>query len=378
MADHLKKYLPWFTLKAIPFLGNVTFKKLITRFHSAECILSATPEELKTISGITGKAIQGIDSQKKYRDQVKPEVKTLLKNHIKIAVYTDPEYPSMLRQINDPPPFITYRGTLNISAPCISIVGSRNATSYGLSTARYLAGRLAQKGFQIVSGMARGIDTSAHIGAIEAGGTTIAVLGSGLGHIYPRENLSLSNTIASCGAVVSEFNFQEQPEARNFPVRNRIIAGLSCGTVVVEAAKKSGSLITARLAGDYNREVFAVPGSIKSRKSEGTHHLLKQGARLVESEMDIVDELHQFVHIEKKEKRNALQSKKAAHVNSLEKSRQVILNILEPYPIHIDEIIKKSGMDSSTISSQLLDLELDNIVNRHQGNYYSISEAPIE
>jgi len=215
----------------------------------------------------------------------------------------------------------------------------------------------------------------AHRGALKAKGKTIAVLGSGLNKIYPRENTSLFHSIAETGTVFSEFKVNTKPLPTNFPIRNRIIAGLSCGTIVVEAAKRSGSLITARLATEYNREVFAVPGSIKSKKSEGTHALLKQGAKLVETEMDIIDELHHFIH-EKKENLTPrpLQKQKPPHYKSGKQNKSFIIEFLEPYPVHLDVLIEKSGMPSSQVTSQLLDLEFEGRVNRHQGNYYSISE----
>ncbi len=399
MADNFDKYLPWFKLKKIPSIGNVTFKKLICEFKSPEKVLNASVSRLKSISFITQRMITGLQQKKKIEAAVKPELERLLNDKINISVLTDPNYPPLLKQITDPPPYLTYAGELDMRAPCISIVGSRNATSYGLSTAKNLSYGLARKGFQVVSGMARGIDTAAHRGALEANGKTIAVMGSGLGKIYPRENLNLYNSIKSNGTIFSEFNYNADPVAQNFPVRNRIIAGISCGTIVVEAAKRSGSLITARLANEYNREVFAVPGSIKSKKSAGTHSLLKQGARLVETEMDIVDELYQFIHptIEQvispvnqlvnqsvnpsgknKINVNALQNKKHTHVNPLNYKKYNILKFLEPYPLHIDELIKKSGLKNSAVSSQLLDLEFENIVLRHQGNYYSISEESID
>jgi len=214
----------------------------------------------------------------------------------------------------------------------------------------------------------------AHKGALRANGKTIAVLGSGLKKIYPKENESLFHEIAETGTIFSEFKVNADPIPGHFPVRNRIIAGLSCGSIVVEAAKRSGSLITARLASEYNREVFAVPGSIKSRKSEGTHSLLKQGAKLVETEMDIIDELHHFIHEKKEALISPLKNQESGFHLGSSQDRPRILNFLEPYPVHIDIIIEKSGMKSSDVSSQLLDLELEGLVNRHSGNCYSISE----
>jgi len=365
------KYLPWFILKEIPNLGNRLYKRLIHRFELPENVFLASKSQLKSVAGISSAIIREIQGHTKYQDQARSELDLIYRFNIKIVTCVDENYPSLLKEINDPPPFLTYVGTLDPTAPCISIVGSRKATSYGLNTAEHLSFSLASNGFQVVSGMARGIDSAAHWGALKATGKTIAVLGSGLNRIYPKENHKLFSQIRERGAIMSEFKINTDPFPYNFPIRNRVIAGLSCGTIVVEAEKRSGSLITARLSNEYNREVFAVPGSIKSKKSRGTHSLLKQGAKLVENEMDIIDELHQFVHVlpqtpgEKSKKRPAL----------VDKNQGLVYKHLDPYPKHIDLIIKSTRMGSGIVSASLLDLELQGLVQRHPGNYFSISEA---
>ena len=373
MQSSYETYLPWLILREVPYLGNTLYKKLIEVFHSPEIVLNASEDQLKKVDKISSKIIKGILQHKKFEKKAKMELDHIFKKNIKIITLTDPDYPVLLKQIQDPPPFLTYLGHLDNQSPCISVIGSRTATSYGLSTSENLSYKLAQKGFQVVSGMARGIDTMAHKGALNAKGKTIAVLGSGLNIIYPRENKNLFKAISENGTVFSEFKVNTQPLPANFPVRNRIIAGLSCGSIIVEAARRSGSLITARLAGEYNREVFAVPGSIKSKKSEGTHSLLKQGAKLVENEMDIIDELHHFVH-ENKRRPQQTSFEKPIQSDNDQQKKGLILNFLEPYPVHIDVLIEKSGMDSSQVSTQLLDLELKGIVNHHHGSFYSISE----
>lgn len=375
MHNSFEKYLPWLTLREVPFLGNTMYKKLIDQFGSPEMVLNATETELKTVDKISSRVLNGIKHNKTFIDKAKKELDLIIKHKINIITLTDSAYPVLLKQIPDPPPFLTYFGKLDNQCPCISIIGSRTATSYGLSTAFNLSFKLAKRGFQIVSGLARGIDAMAHKGALKGNGKTIAVMGSGLNKIYPRENKHLFQAIRETGTVFSEFKTNTDPFPSNFPKRNRIIAGLSCGSIVVEAAKRSGSLITARLAGEYNREVFAVPGSIKSKKSAGTHSLLKQGAGLVETEMDIIDELHHFIHENKKKLlTHPLQNKKATQYRNYKKDRPLILNFLETYPVHIDVLIEKSGMTSSKITAQLLDLEFEGLVIHHQGNYYSISE----
>ncbi|WP_299981182.1 DNA-processing protein DprA [Desulfobacula sp.] len=351
------------------------YKKLIDQFQSPENILKAPESQLRMVDKMSPKIINGITNHKVFQDRAKKELELILNKNIQIVTLIDSSYPVLLKQIPDPPPFLTYLGKLDNSAPCISIIGSRKATSYGLSTSENLSYNLAQRGFQIVSGLARGIDAMAHKGALKANKKTIAVLGSGLNKIYPRENESLFQAIAKKGIIFSEFKVNTDPFPSNFPIRNRIIAGLSCGSIVVEAAQRSGSLITARLAAEYNREVFAVPGNIRSKKSAGTHSLLKQGAKLVENEMDIIDELHQFVHTKKKACRpEPLQKEKSTHYTNDKLNRHKLIDLIEPYPVHIDVLIEKSKMNSSQITSQLLDLELEGIVTRHQGNYYSISE----
>ncbi|WP_244154344.1 DNA-processing protein DprA [Desulfospira joergensenii] len=359
-------------MREIPFLGNRACKKLILEFNTPENILSAPETELRRVKGISKKIIEGIKNQSRYKKAALRELKAVAENCVKIATLDQKSYPPLLKLIPDPPPVITYLGRFedSNSRPCLSIVGSRNATSYGMNTSRHLSGQLVRAGFTIVSGMARGIDSAAHQGALAGQGKTIAVLGSGLKKIYPRENQVLFSKICENGAVISEFKLDTEPLGRNFPVRNRIIAGLSLGTIVVEAEKRSGSLITARLAGEFNREVFAVPGSIRSRRSEGTHALLKQGAKLVENEMDILDELHQFVHVQSPE--TPVKAKK--NKPRMDKVECIIYKMLDPYPRHIDRIVETSRLESGKVLAALLDLELKGLVLRHPGNYYSISE----
>jgi DNA processing protein len=290
-----------------------------------------------------------------------------------IIPLTHRDYPRLLREIPDPPPYLYVSGKLSNSALKIAVVGSRNATGYGLATTRSLCAGLAAMGITIVSGMARGIDTAAHEGALAAGGETIAVLGSGLERIYPAENRKLFHRISKNGAVVSEFSLKTEPEGHNFPLRNRIISGMSLGTVVVEATKKSGSLITARLAAEQNREVFAVPGSIQSFKSTGTHTLIKQGAKLVEHAQDIVEELAPYFH--------GIQypaSDSPGDVDAvpapLSGDESMVYEALEPYPIHIDELSRKISIESGKLSGILLKLELNGMVMQSPGKYFSLSE----
>ncbi len=382
MDPFLDKYLPWFILKEIPEIGNRLYKQLIHRFISPENVLTAPKKKLETVFGISSRVIKEIHRCKSYLPQARAELDQIYSRQIKIVTLTDPAYPTLLKEINDPPPYLTYVGTLDTTAPCISIVGSRNATAYGLNTAEHLSFSMASNGFQVVSGMARGIDTAAHKGALNASGKTVAILGSGLNLIYPKENKRLFSQIQSTGTIMSEFKINCIPFPRNFPIRNRVIAGLSTGTLVVEAEKRSGSLITARLAGEYNREVFAVPGSIKSPKSRGTHSLLKQGAKLVENQMDILDELHQFVHVQAQVQADgklcgnteASERKTKKRTPLMDKNQRLVYKHLDSYPKHIDKIIESTRMASGFVTASLTDLELNGLAQRHPGNYFSLSE----
>ena len=367
------KYLPWFILKEIPDLGNRLYKQLIHRFLSPENVLTAPTNQLKRVTGISNLMVKKIKGYEKYHSQALAELDQIYSHQVKIVTMLDPLYPSLLKEINDPPPYLTYLGTLEPKAPCISIVGSRKASAYGLNAAEQLAFSLASNGFQVVSGMARGIDTAAHKGALRAGGKTIAVLGSGLRQIYPKENSSLFDQICKSGTILSEFKINCVPFPHNFPIRNRVIAGISTGTLVVEAEQRSGSLITARLSGEYNREVFAVPGSIVSKKSRGTHSLLKQGAKLVETEMDILDELHQFVHVQSPVP-GIPPKKTRKSCPFMDKEQGLVYKHLDPYPKHIDLIIESARMDCGIVTANLLDLELKGLVRRHPGNFFSLSE----
>jgi DNA processing protein len=249
----------------------------------------------------------------------------------------------------------------------VSVVGSRNATSYGLAATKQLCKHLAEKQFTIVSGMARGIDTAAHIGALLGRGSTIAVMGSGLERIYPYENRKLFTEISANGAVVTEFPLNAEPEAHHFPARNRIISGISLGTVIVEATNKSGSLITARLAAEQNREVFAVPGNIHSFKSTGTHSLIKQGAKLVENIQDILDELPRDLT-------DGQESEAEEIPVHLSQEETKVLEALEPYPTHIDDLVRKIGLETGKISSTLLTLELKGVVAQAPGKRFFLTK----
>lgn len=366
----MEELLPWFSLKSVPGIGNLLFKRLIDHFQSPERVFNASKTELAQIEGISRQLASSI-TRYQAPDQVYEELHLLGQKPYKIIPITNENYPPLLRHIPDPPPFLYVYGDLAPAKKTIAVVGSRNATGYGISATKKLCSDLATLGITIVSGMARGIDTAAHEGAIAKNGNTIAVLGSGLERIYPAENKKLFHQISQSGAVISEFPLLAEPDARNFPVRNRIISGMSLGTVVVEATKKSGSLITARLAAEQNREVFAIPGSIQSFKSIGTHTLIKQGAKLVEHAHDIIEELTHQIDTDTP----PLPGKQEPPTDtsrSLSSDESIVLNGLEPYPIHIDELARKISMKSSKLLSILLRLELKGNVHQSPGKFFSL------
>ena len=364
----------WLALKNVSGVGNHLYKRLLDQFQTPENVFDAKKSELMTVAGVSERvagAIKGF----RFSDHIKKEIALAKKQQCRIITCSDPEYPPLLYHIPDPPPYIYVKGCLKDTDKSVAIVGSRNASSYGVSMAKRLSRDLSLRGLRIVSGMARGIDTAAHIGAISANGQTIAVLGSGLGVIYPPENRRLYDEISENGAVISEFPIEEGPNAYNFPARNRIISGMTLGTLVVEATQRSGSLITARLAGEQGREVFAVPGNINSAKSTGAHNLLKQGAKLVACAEDVIEEFYQFQN--KANKEDTLSEKQSETVTRLSPDltgdESVIYKVLEPYPIHIDALSQQTGMHVGKLSIILLNLELKGLVSQSPGKYFTIS-----
>ena len=370
----MKTLFPWFALKGVSGIGNHLFKRLLDRFRSPDLVFEASQEDLLQVDGITPRIVAAINKYK-IPELVKKDFDLVMKKGYQIVTMSDPAYPSLLLQIPDPPPFLYVSGSLCNSIKNIAVVGSRNATNYGISITKRLCEELAVLDFTIVSGMAVGIDTAAHTGALIGKGKTIAVLGSGLERVYPHKNLKLFHKIAEKGAVISEFPLLEEPEARNFPIRNRIISGISLGTVIVEATQKSGSLITARLAAEQDREVFAVPGNINSFKSIGTHSLIKQGAKLVENIQDILEELSPLItedSLNNKIKHEDKPEDKIAKPLSLSSEESLVFEAIGHYPVHIDDLVQKTSMEPGKLSGVLLKLELQGIVHQAPGKFFSI------
>lgn len=366
-ADPTETLLPWFRLKRVPGIGNHLYKRLIERFGSPQRVFDAAADTLRQVEGITPSLVRGIHRRPVF-DPIARELDLARQHRIGIITFADSEYPALLRQIPDPPPILYAKGRLISDADRLAVVGSRKATAYGMSIAERLAGELCGCGLTVVSGMARGIDTAAHHGALKSGGRTIAVLGSGLLRIYPAENRRLFEQIADSGAVVSEFALTTDPEPHNFPVRNRIISGLCLGTLVVEAARNSGSLITARLAAEQNREVFAVPGSVRSFQSAGTHKLIQQGAKLTASLQDILEEIP--VAVADAAGDSVARPAAAGAPSGLTDCDRRVLQALEVYPLHIDQLQQTTGLDPGRLAGCLLRLELAGLVRQTSGKRF--------
>jgi DNA processing protein len=284
----------------------------------------------------------------------------------RLVTLEDAEYPASLKRVPLPPPFLFIRGALaREDALSIAIVGSRRASAYGLRHATRLAGDLAARGVTVVSGLARGVDTAAHRAALGAGGRTLAVLGSGLDVVYPSENRDLARSIAGAGALVSQFPMGTAPLPAHFPIRNRVIAGLTLGTVVVEAARNSGALITARLAGELGREVYAVPGSLNSLMSEGANRLIQDGARLVRDSEDVVAELAPAWRAAVR----PLPTPSAAEAAKTPAGDR-LLPLLGDEPVPVDTVIDKSGLTPGDVVASLMTLELRGLVRQLPGQRY--------
>jgi len=355
----------WLALKMIPKLGNITYKHLIDRFGSPDNVFNANLSELVEKGGLKTETAKSIISRA-WDGDPDAELKKLKKIGARIITILDSSYPKDLKEIYDPPPFFYLRGNdIPLNLTVISVVGSRNPSHYGLKITEDICQGLAMKKIIVASGMAQGIDSAAHWGCLRRKGFTIAVLGSGIDIIYPRPNAKLYNSIIEHGAVITEFPLGTPPEGKNFPIRNRIISGLSKGVVVVEASKKSGSLITASLALEQGREVFAVPGSIESFKSTGTHFLIKQGAKLVENANDILEELGLGYYNYEEDTHN-----KKMPLLPLEEDEKKILEILGHYPIHIDKITSNSDMDPAKVAGLLTKLELKGVIRQLPGKMF--------
>ena len=366
----------WLALKFVEKVGNIGFNNLVETFGSPRAVFDAPVSSLQRIHRITQKTARDIKNFDNWA-RVEKELELADKSNVSIITSDSPLYPGLLLNIYDFPPILYVRGTLSSQDINIAVVGSRLASTYGRFTTERLCRELVMKGITVVSGMARGIDSAAHSGAIAGKGRTIAVLGCGIDVIYPPENRKLFEKIAENGAVITEFPFSTQPLASNFPARNRIISGLSLGVVVVEANEKSGSLITARVALEQGREVFAVPGSIDSTGTKGTHRLIREGAKLVENTYDILEEI--LPQVNPRNTAAELPDEKLVQDHSdnseeLNADERTILKLIGRKPVHIDNLATSSGYQIRDILSILMSLELEGYVEQLPGKKFIIKE----
>jgi len=359
-----KKLENTIALSLIDGIGPKRICELMNRFGSAEAILKADKKQLSEIPSVSVKLAERIRNCD--TDDASDMVAKIKKANWGFFLLDDPDYPDSLKNIADPPPYLFYEGALKKSDQlAIAIVGSRQASESGLIFANNLGSALAQKGVTVISGMARGIDTAAHKGALEAGGRTIAVWGSSFDIIYPPENRNLAEKIIESGCLISEFLPGTIPNGPNFPRRNRIISGISQGIVIIEAAEKSGALSTANHALSQNREVFAVPGSPRSATSRGTNRLIKEGATLLTSVEDIFEALPLLDNNLKAEK-----AKKDVELTATEKN---LIDLFDDKPIHIDVLSREMAQSVTDIMPILLALELKGIIKELSGKRYILS-----
>jgi DNA processing protein len=353
-------------LSMVPGVGPRTRTKLLERFGSPEAVLQASPSDLRTVPRMSANVCRAICSAQEEID-AEAELELCRREQIDVVLDNDEAYPRPLRDLPDPPGVLFVRGSFAPSdAVAVAIVGSRHATQYGLTQAERLAGSLARAGLTVVSGLARGIDAAAHRGALAAGGRTIAVLASGVLNIYPPEHKSLAEEVTNNGAVISEAPPRAEPLAGMFPQRNRIISGLSLGVLVVEASTRSGALITARHAMEQGRDVFAVPGPITSRMSHGCHRLIRDGAKLVETVDDILEELGPLVAAAPaRDDGREIHHPAELALNDLERA---VLAAVPEQATTVDAVIATSGLPAPQVLATLSVLEMRRLIRRLSGN----------
>jgi DNA processing protein len=366
----------YIALNMVDEVGPVRVRALLEMFGTPEAVLAAPVSELRRVEGVGQEVACNIA---RWREQVdlEAELARIEKAGVRVVTREDAEYPRNLRQIYDPPLVLYVRGTLAEADPVsVAIVGSRRTTLYGQEMARKLAFQLARVGMTVVSGGARGIDTAAHTGALQAKGRTVAVIGCGIDVIYPAENKKLYEQIAEKGgAVVSEFPFGVKPDRQHFPMRNRLVSGWSLGVIVVEANLRSGALITANFAAEQGRQVFAVPGRADTFSSRGCHKLIKEGAKLTEDHEDVLSEFEYL--LPRREPRTpepagepGAASEGTAPALKLTEMEQKIMAALQDDGTPIDQIIRGSGLTSACVSATLLSLEMKRLVRQLPGKHY--------
>ncbi len=340
----------WIRLIRTQTIGPVAFRDLIVRYGNAAAALDALPSLIRKKS-VSIPTLEQVEREMEYAEQM----------GVRLICAVEPDYPKYLKALDPPPPIISVLGDIShLHRPCIAIVGSRNASALGQKFAGQIAGELSEAGHVIVSGLARGIDRAAHYGALERG--TAAVLGGGIDHIYPRENTELYEEIRAKGVIVSESPLGYRASAKDFPRRNRIISGLSRAVVVIEAAERSGTLITARYALEQNREVMAAPGSPLDPRTKGCNRLIRQGAHLIESSDDILDILNGLSTLDVFEPENPFihgEFDTALDEKNIKEAEAIILSLLSPTPTHRDDIIRASNLPTALVHAVLTLLEIN-------------------
>ena len=367
----------WLGLTRVEGLGVRSAHKLVEHFGSPEAVYSASMPALESC-GVPRRVAEHLRAGAGVMEAER-EVAAADKLGCRLVAYGGPDYPPLLKQIADPPLVLYVRGDAALLARhAVALVGTRRPTAYGSSVAHRLASDLAQRQLVIASGLARGVDSAAHRGALEVNGKTVAVLGCGVDVTYPRENKRLADQIVETGALVSEFPLGTSPQPENFPIRNRIISGLSLGVVIVEAAEYSGSLITARLASEQDREVYAVPGNITSAQSFGPNLLIKQGAKLVDNWMDVVEEFPPGIRAEvipaAKASSDAGETRplfEPTQASGLTPDQRAVYDRLKSdQPLFIDAILEQSGLPQPQVLSALLELEMNGLVRQLPGKNF--------
>jgi DNA processing protein len=356
----------WIGFNLVKGIGPARVRRLLDHFGDLAAAWSAPAEALRA-AGLDPRALENLLAVRKGTD-LEAALRRIEASGVQVLTWESPEYPRNLLTIAQPPPVLYLRGTLTPADEwAVALVGTRRASAYGREAARQLGGGLAANGVTVVSGLARGIDAEAHRAALEAGGRTIAVLGSGLDNVYPPENRALAEAISRAGALVSDYPLGTPPDSSNFPPRNRIISGLSKAVVIVEAGEDSGALITADYAAEQGRDVFAVPGSIFQRTSRGTNKLIQQGAKPILGASDILEELNLTLVSEYKQARLVLPA---------DETEQKLLACLSAEPMHVDDIGALVGLPIAQVSSALALMELKGLVRQAGGmNYIAAKEA---
>ena len=376
MAQGAERYLHWLALMLTPGVGPRLAAELLRHFGGPERVFAAPLTELEAC-GLPPPVAQTIVSQAPLK-AAEQELEKVRQLGCRLLAWDEKEYPALLKEINDPPVLLYARGDLAVLAThCLAMVGARKPSAYGQQVTERLAEDLSLRGLTIVSGLARGIDSAAHRGALKpTGGKTVAVLGCGIEVDYPKENKKLRAQIESNGCVITEFPLGTFPAPQNFPIRNRIIAGLGWGVVVVEGSRYSGSLITGRLAMEYNRQVYGIPGNITNQKSHAPNTLIKQGAKLVETWEDVIEELPTPVRSEILERLAAAgtgsaEQKELPLTAELSESERAVFRILKTdEALHVDQVVEAAGLTPSDVLASLFDLEMKGLIRQLPGKYF--------